>query len=911
MRIGRRFVIGVVVIIFFLIPLWGLDPSLDLDDYLIDHWGVDAGLPADNVRCLAQTPDGYLWVGTYGGLVRFDGVRFQAMDSGDKARTLDSTTRSLHVDRRGALWISTFSGLTRYKDNRFRYFGEADGLPRDTGFRVFEDVNEKILVTAWADAVYYFERDTEKFLPLPSAEIFKGNFISTILLDSKGILWFGANEEGLFKLVNDRFEKIKFNLPVRIRMHRDMIESRDGAIWVGTGKGLIRMDGEEQELYNSSNIGLSHDRTKDLLEDKDGVLWITTWSGINRMTVDKTGKRQVQVALKKEFTDILLEDSEHNVWVGTRGFGLKRFRNPTVKTYTTEDGLSNNFIRALMKDGKGVIWIATNTGLCRYENGTFKAVPTKTNSDWFGLCEDKEGNIWATCLKGLVKNPAKEALLFTKKHGDLILNLYCDSKNRLWGGSTRGAVRYADGVYTHFTKAQGFPGDVCNGFYEDKNHDILATGAEGMIRLRNGEFPTANFETEMPGLTPSFIFEDKHNPDVLWAGTYIDGLQRFADGKWFSFKDAPGMLTNQFYMAVEDEYGYFWFAGNRGIIRINKKGLEQFAEGKNNWINCTTFNLKDGMLSLECSLSCTNSIIKTNWGEYWFATKKGISVLDPSEIKIDTRPPNVILESVTVNRKEVEVKKEVLQLKDVKELAFQFTAPSFTSPGNMRFRYRLTGVDETWQTLPPGARRYVSYFDLPTGNIRFQVSACNKDSVWNREGVTVDFTIIPPFYASLWFWLIILFCLTGIAVTVFLWFRKNYIRKVAPATPYEGTKLDTAKSKKVMKGLRKVMGVEKIYREEDLSLGSLAGELNVSVHFLSQLINERLGENFYDMVNRYRVEEVKARLCDPDNADLSILEISYDAGFSAKSSFNRYFKKMTDMTPSAYRKKNQRKRYRG
>ncbi|MCP4214925.1 MAG: hypothetical protein GY765_09720, partial [bacterium] len=289
MRSGRCIVIGVIVICAFLSPLWGLDPSLPLQDYLLDEWNVDSGLPANNVACLAQTPDGYLWIGTYAGLARFDGVKMQRIDSGDKARTLDSTTRSLHADRHGYLWISTFSGLTRFKDNRFRYFGEADGLPRDPGFKIYEDVNGRILITARADSIYEFEWENEGFKKFTTSKNFRGTRVVTILQDSKGILWFSSFQEGLFKLINDRFEKIKFNFGGKFKYHLDIVESRDGTMWMGTDKGLLHMDRDKQVFYTSADCGLSRDRPVDILEDNDGNLWVSTKAGVNRMTVDKDG----------------------------------------------------------------------------------------------------------------------------------------------------------------------------------------------------------------------------------------------------------------------------------------------------------------------------------------------------------------------------------------------------------------------------------------------------------------------------------------------------------------------------------------------------------------------------------------------------------------------------------------------
>ncbi|MCP4157423.1 MAG: helix-turn-helix domain-containing protein, partial [bacterium] len=216
--------------------------------------------------------------------------------------------------------------------------------------------------------------------------------------------------------------------------------------------------------------------------------------------------------------------------------------------------------------------------------------------------------------------------------------------------------------------------------------------------------------------------------------------------------------------------------------------------------------------------------------------------------------------------------------------------------GSTHFKYRLEGLEKEWQTLPLRARREILYHSLSAGSYRFQVIAANRFGIWNNTGASVSFEILPPFYATAWFWTIIMLLAAAGVAGGLIWFKKHYIRKTTPNSSYEKTKLDPVESKKISKKLETLMGMDKIYQDDNLSLKTLAVKLNVSVHFLSQLINECMGGSFYEIVNGYRIKEVKARLADPQEADIPILNIAYDAGFSTKSSFNRYFKKITGLT---------------
>ncbi|MCP4216918.1 MAG: helix-turn-helix domain-containing protein [bacterium] len=904
----RTVFIGIVIFIVCNFSLWSLDPSIPAKDYLVHEWRMEDGLPSDNISCMAQTPDGYLWIGTNGGLVRFDGVNFQSIDSKDEARTGEHMIMKLHVDRHGALWIASFSGLTRYKNKRFRSFFEADGLPQKPVYTILEDTRGNLMVSNRTDNIYVLQPETETFTKLMASDPFKGKSVHAYLLDSKGVLWFRVTDLGVFKFLNGTYTKADFDTPLKKRMG-EILETRDGHLWMTTGKGLVCRADNTSTLFNTDNSALSQNCLRALLEDSDKNLWLGSRSGLNCMKQTATGK-QAEVILDGISINGTFEDRSKNIWVATNGSGLRRLKNPLIRTYTKKDGLPNEAVHCLLEARDGTIWAGTGTHLCRYRDGVFETVPTFDNFNGFALAEGPEGQLWVGSAAGLLLNPGRNQRLFTREHGmvhNSAIHLFFDSRNRLWIGTHAGISRYENGTFTSLPTADGLPGDIGNGFYENDNHDILTSTSKGIIRFPNGQFPATPILAEsnhvmLEGLTSSFILKDKHTPDVLWVGSFQDGLFRIAGGTPFSFKDANGMLTNRIYQAVEDEFGFFWFSSDKGIMKINKKELEDFADGKTDWINCIAFGTKEGMLNVECSWSSLNSIIKTRGGDYWFATKKGICVLNPSKIKIDKEPPNVILEAVEYNDKQLVDTSKENRLTQVDSIVFRFTAPSFTSPYNTRFRYRLEGRDQKWQTLAPCADREAIYKNLSPGEYRFRVTACNRDGIWSVDGISLAFEVLAPFYATLWFWGLVLLAVAACAAGTLLWFRKNYTRKQEQPTPYEGTKLDPDKSKNVEIKLKALMELKKIYRNEDLSLKELAEKLNVSVHFLSQLLNEKMGMGFFDLMNQYRVEEVKKRLGDPAESETSILAIAYDAGFSSKSSFNRYFKKFTGMTPSQFKK---------
>jgi AraC-like DNA-binding protein len=329
--------------------------------------------------------------------------------------------------------------------------------------------------------------------------------------------------------------------------------------------------------------------------------------------------------------------------------------------------------------------------------------------------------------------------------------------------------------------------------------------------------------------------------------------------------------------------------------------LNRFAGGRLDNIHCTSFGIADGMKSLEFANKFSrNSALKTSSGELWFITRKGISIVNPAAVHVNKIPPPVVIETVLFNRQSIPLHRETHVFKDITDFRFLFTAPTFLSPGKVKFKYQLGGVDSEYVSLPPGSERAAQYQNLAPGTYTFKVIACNSEGVWNRTGDSITFTLKPSFYQTLLFKAIIFFMLIILAAVGFYIYKKRPFEKKAK---HKGTGPHPQFVDQCIKKLTYMMEIEKVYNNPDISLASLAEKLSISSHLLSQVLNERLNKNFSDFINSYRIEEARRIFQKPGGAREKIELVAFDVGFNTLMAFYNAFKKYTQMTPAQYKKK--------
>jgi diguanylate cyclase (GGDEF)-like protein len=741
-----------------------LDPARAPTQYVHSVWQTNDGLPQNTVTSVAQTTDGYLWLGTRGGLARFDGVRFAVYDDTTTPELAQSQILSLLADPEGRLWIGTWGGgLARLEDGRFTRLSAAQGLPSE-------------LVTALA-------RDT------------------------RGRLWVGTDGGGVGRLEGDRFVAVASRGALGVQV-RALAAAPDG-MWVGTDAGLAHLaDGDALTSYGTAQ-GLSRTSVRALLRDRKGTLWIGTDAGLNAWRDGRFSALTTKDGLPHDVVVALAEDRDGNLWVGTDGGGSARLREGRVSTFASAHGLSNDSILAIHEDREGNLWMGTNLGglnqlrdgrvtplgrreglshdyaravyedrdgalwfgtegggLDRLQHGRITSHSTRnglSNDTVFAIVQDRAGDLWVGTDHGLNRHRGGRFESFHaadthstpggRPHGDdgmsndSVLALLEGRDGSIWIGTYAGGLnRYKDGRFTALTTRQGLAHDTVNVLYEDRAGALwIGTRGGGLDRLVDGRiehFTTRN------GLSDDLVFALHEDAEgALWIGTYGGGLNRYKDGRFSAVTRRQGLHDDVVHHILEDGFGYVWLSGNRGVSRVSKRELDEVADGRRPTLAATVLGTADGMRDTECNGGASAGA-RTRSGHLWFPTVEGFVEIDPARLRASSAPP-VVIESALVDAQAMPVHAAFAVAPGARTLSFQFTALSFVAPGALRFRYQLEGLDEDW--VDAGTRRTTSYSRLPPGRYAFRVSAAGQDGAWSAGSAPLVFEVLPLFYETWWF----------------------------------------------------------------------------------------------------------------------------------------------------------------
>jgi ligand-binding sensor domain-containing protein/AraC-like DNA-binding protein len=939
---GRRrqnIFISVLMIILFWGRLWALDSDRPVEQYLVDSWQISDGIPSDEIRSIAQTPDGYLWIATSKSLVRFDGLKFSIIGFTQKDLTVPQKTiipDTLCVDEEGTLWIGSAAGLTsyRHKTGQFKTYTAADGITNDSIRSIKDDVKGNLWISFHSS---YLDRFTNgKFTAFNPSHGLEGNKINSIIERINGNLLFSTRETGVFTYKDEKF----FKYPIKGLENLQIItmyEDTKAELWIGTNNGLFRVTDKNVLKYTAVH-GLSHDFITYITEDSNRNLWVGTLKGLNRIKKRPDNAIGLESLLKPFMIRCLYEDKEKSLWIGTEGSGIKRLKDGKFLSYEPPREHQEEIFFSLLENQQGDTWIGMLDGKLSRCRGSdiieSVQIPGVPGTAVFSIAEDAKGNLWlGTNGKGIFQKKNSTFFQFTTREGladNVVVSISRDKQGNLWLSTFDGVsiIRRDNSVIESFKSKDGLLGKRVNNINEDNTGNIWIASDKGITVLKNGKITKENIAYHLKDVPATCIHED---PDVsgdedrvYWIATHGGGLKRLKDGTVTSYTTAEGMTTDFLYQFFKDEAENFWFMSDSGVLRVNKNELERFAGNEVDSINCTSFGISDGMKSLEFNNKFSrHSALKTRNGEFWFITKKGITIMNPEKIQINKVPPPVVIESVFFNRQSILLHHdaETNAFKGMTDFRFHFTAPTFLSPGKVKFKYQLEGVDREWVSLPLGSDRAASYKDLDPGTYTFKVIACNSDGVWNRTGDSKTFTLKPFFYQTGLFKIaIIVFIFIVAAVVVFFLYKRQPLKKQpvdeqvvdeqdVETQPVEEQKKNKGAAamnpqfvKECITKLKYQMEIEKAYHDENISLRSLAKKLSIPYYQLSQVLNEELGQNFSDYINFHRVEEAKEILADPKKKDLKIDAVASEVGYNTRVAFYRVFKKSTNMTPSQYRK---------
>lgn len=721
-----------------------LDPQKALTQYGVDTFRTAQGLPQNSVLALAQTRDGYLWLATYEGLVRFDGVTFTVKDKQNTPEISASWITALADDQRGGLWVGTVDGLLHLEGGKLT----RDGLPSESVTALAALADQSVWIgTAGAGLLRY--KDGEVTRP-GAKEGYAGSIITSLSVDRRGRLWVGTSDAGLRVLSGDRFTRAAVSEGFPDAPVLRVFEEADGALWFGTrGAGAVRQKDGKNRVYGV-NSGLPSDVVNDFLVDRDGNFFIGTSKGLARLkdgvftTLSQKGGTPFQDAR------CLLEDAEGSVWIGTEMTGLARLRDGDFTTYSTEEGLAHNSVRSIVEDSAGSVWIATEGGgVSRLDKGVFQTYSTEdglASSAVWGLYEDREKTLWIGTFGGSINRRVGGEIRTISKADGLpvdVVTSFAEHDGALWLGSD-GLVQYKNGAFKVWGPEQGMPNTHVNALLEDKSGALwICTLTNGLGRMKDGQITFFTPKDGLAGNNAVSITEDAGG--VLWVAT-SGGVSRVKNGVVRSFTNKEGLYDGAIHQVLDDGQGRLWMSTNKGIFSVLRADLDAFESGRIRVIPSVAYGAADGMKNAECNGGTQPSGYRTRDGRLWFATIEGVTVVDPKRLRTNPRPPPVYVERLAVDGADVALASAPVLPPGSRDVEIHYTALSMLDPSKVQFKYMLEGYDRGFNDA--GTRRTAYYTNLAPGAYRFRVLAANNDGVWNEIGAAASFYLKPFFYQT-------------------------------------------------------------------------------------------------------------------------------------------------------------------
>jgi ligand-binding sensor domain-containing protein/signal transduction histidine kinase len=714
-------------------------------------WRIEDGLPQNRIRTLAQTPDGYLWIGTSEGLARFDGLRFTVFDRSNTSALADDGILAERLTSDGALWIGTEGGgLVRYRGGEFRHFGPSEGLTNGFVRGIFEDSRK----TLWIGTDRgFFRREGERFVRLDNTSEVPLATVASIVEDRTGRIW-AASVTGLLTISDGRL--VRSRAPCDTTRIRFLRPAANGDIWAvdAVGGGKLK-DGciADRILPNAA--------VRAVVDDREGNTWIgTEGHGLYRISGGVLSPFAGAV-LPGNTVIAILEDTDGNVWVGCED-GLLRLSRSSVVNIGTAEGLQDSDVMSVFAsrtggNTAGELWIATLTGQLyslsggklqrRHLSGPAADLPIRT------VYQDLSGAFWfGSGSSAIVRVQGTSTRVFTKNDGlrnGSARQILDDGAGHIWFATASGASRWDGHSFRNYYLEDGitYPSTRC--LLRDRRGDILIGTDAGLNRVHNGEVVRDGEFAALAHEAIWSLYED--SAGTLWLGTRGGGLLRFRNGAAARFDRNNGLMSNTVLAILEDKSERLWMSTSSGIVSASRRELDAAAE-RGQPVHVTPYGTSDGMASSEMNGGLQPAAAQTASGELWFASVKGAVKITADSPARRTHFP-VLIEKVVADARTFPVNGEVVIPPGHGRLQIDFTLCDLVSPQRVDFRYRLEGFDENW--TPALHARSANYTNLAPGKYVFHVMAAEAGSAANVSEARLAFTLRPAFYQTSWFVLVL------------------------------------------------------------------------------------------------------------------------------------------------------------
>ena len=740
-----------------------------LTQYKVDNWQTEQGLPMDLVHALHQARDGYLWLGTAGGLARFDGHRFSTFEVSEAAGAATQPVFGFMEDREQTLWIAHGKGAIRYRQGHFQ---PAFSTEVTAGQRVyaFAQAPDGSVWSATENGLVHWDQGATKLYQ--KADGLPTNRLRTLAFDRAGVLWIGTSGGGLVSFSAGRFKVLN---PANGFPHlqvRFVLADPDGSIWAATaGGGLVHIHQGQITTYTAAD-GLPTDQLTALSLDAQGSLWIGTWgAGISRLHGGKFTSLSTAAGLAGDQIWSIQADREGSVWVGTWVAGLNRLSPRQFDALGTPEGLSHDNVRSVLHARNGVTWAATaGGGLNRIENGRITTLSHKDGlptNELSSLLEDRDGSLWIGSYTGGVTRLRQGKIQTYGMAQGLptpdVRVLYQDSKGVVWVGTQSGLARF-DGVGFRAVHDAGAPQDVTSSILEDHRGTLwFGTSGQGLFRYRGGVFSTL---TVADGLVSNWIMSLYEDADTnLWIGTSGEGMNRLRNDQLVSIRPADGLWDGTAQTILEDSSGHLWMTCNRGFYRVARAELVAFAEHRQNRISSLGFGQGVALRSTLFAGGVKPAGAMDRDGKLWLPSNKGLVIVDPLHLPGTGPAPLARLESVVLNGVSSPAGTRVVLPPGSVPLTIRYTAMTLLHADRVRFRYQMVGITPQW--VDAGLTREVSFPALPHGNYRFRLAASLDGQHWSEDDEGLAISVQPHLYQTLWFRAMAVFMAVTVVVVLF------------------------------------------------------------------------------------------------------------------------------------------------
>ena len=742
-------VLGTLYVLLWCPDAPALNPSLDISQYAHTAWTSRDGFMHGAVNAIAQTPDGYLWLGTQSGVVRFDGVRAVPLPLLPGQQFPSTSVGALLAARDGTLWIGTLDGLVSWKNGQLTAY---PALARRTVLALVQDRAGTVWAGGLAGPTGTLCAIRGESTTCYGDDGSFGTVVASLYEDSDSSLWVGAatglwrwrpgpstrylatpitrggemtqgdHGSGLVVAVNSVRQIIGrtvtdyplHGVPLPLTAG-SVLRDGNGGLWIGTTAHGIVHSYEGKTSAFTHNDGLSSDQVYALFEGREGSIWVATAEGLDQFRELPVTSLSVKQGLSSAITTSLLAARDGSLWIGTAD-GLNRWDHGRTTIYRRQSnpGLPDDDIYSLFEDERGRIWVSSHSGLAMFEKGKFTAVPSVPAGAKNAIAGDNHGGLWLS----------------------------------LFGTADYGLVHLADGKITEQVPWQKLGGGPGTGLVPDPDGGVwtgLLSG--GMAYYRAGQIRNLPLSDDR-AVTRKVLDISRGRDGSIWVATE-NGLSRIKNGRVATLTTANGLPCKTVHWIIEDDLSSYWLYTNCGLLRVARTDLDAWTTDAKRMIQVTTFDADDGVRLVPILKGFRPAVTKTSDGKIWFVNGNTVSFLDPSHSDINTVPPPVHIEQIAVNGKPYDVSNGMRLPAGVRELLVDFTALSLVEPNKVRFRVKLEGQDQGWREMVN--QRHVHYTNLAPGTYRFRVIACNNSEVWNEQGDMLDFSIAPAYWQTNWF----------------------------------------------------------------------------------------------------------------------------------------------------------------